>query len=133
VPSGDCDWYVERAVIERGADEVTTTRFVNVAQTTTEALRGALEPLSAQGRVYLVGELRSARIPAGGTTVSVAAPDRVSLAFAALEELAGWPTVPLRDVHLRVQVRHAPGIVVPQVELGATASRLPALLERHLP
>ncbi len=131
--SGDCDWYVERAVIERGADEVTTTRFVNVAQTTTEALRAALEPLSAHGRVYLVGELRSARIAAGGPTVSVAAPDRVSLAFAALEELSDWPTVPLRDVRLRVQVRHEPGMAVPQVELGSTASRLPALLERHLP
>ena len=63
----------------------------------------------------------------------MAAPDRVSLTFAALEELADWPRVPLRDVHLRVQVRHAPGTTVPQVELGSTASRLPALLERHLP
>jgi inner membrane protein len=97
-----------------------------------DALREGLAPLAESGRVYLVGQVRSSRVPVSPPTVAVAQ-DRVTLSFAPLAELDGWPSGPLRDVDLRVQVRHAPGAVLPPLELEATASRLPALIERHLP
>jgi inner membrane protein len=130
--SGECDWYVERAVIERGEPEVTTTRDVRLSQTTVDALREALAPLSEVGRVYLVGQARSARVPVSPPTVAVAQ-DRVTLSFAPLAELDAWPAGPLRDVDVRVQVRHPPGASVPPLGVEAAASRLPLLLERHLP
>lgn len=129
-----CDWYAERAVIERGAVEQTTTRTLSVKTTTTGALLRALAPLENTGRVYVVGTLR-ARIPASPPTVATTGADRdaIMLSYARLQDIRGWPETGIRELVLSVQVRHTAGAAVPSIVLAEEGPGLSAKLARHLP
>ena len=72
---GSCDWYAERAVLVRGADEQTTVRTLTEKVTTTEALVAALAPLERVGQVYLIGRLR-ARFPPAPPTITATGTER---------------------------------------------------------
>jgi hypothetical protein len=131
---GACDWYAERAVLVRGADEQTTVRTLKVKVTTTEALVAALAPLERVGQVYLIGRLR-ARVPPAPPTISATGTERetVTLAYASPGALRTWPVTSVFDLDVTVQVRHMPGAVVPDVSITASDSELAAELRRHLP
>ena len=106
-----CAWYAARAVLQRGAPEVTTTRTLNLPATTGRAIARALEPLQTAGTVYVSGstkgdtETHPPTIVTGGGSVTLhyAAPDTIA------------KLGPLRDATLTVQVRHPPGGSVPDI------------------
>jgi hypothetical protein len=131
---GTCDWYAERAVLVRGADEQTTTRLFKLKMTSTGALLAALSTLEQIGQVYLVGHLR-AHVPASPPTVTVAGDNLrvVTLTYARPKDLRAWPATAVFDVDLIVQVRHSPGAIVPDVMLASATQEMPFLLRRHLP
>lgn len=131
---GTCDWYAERAVLVRGTDEQTTTRAFKAKATSTGALLDALSTLEQAGQVYLVGRLR-AHVPASPPTVTITGDNlrTVTLNYARPEDLRAWPATAVFDVDLIVQVRHAPGTVVPDVSVTVTDVDLSTLLRGHLP
>lgn len=131
---GSCDWYAERAVLVRGADEQTTTRMLKAKATTTEALLAALTPLERVGQVYLIGRLR-VHVPSAPPTVTATGTERemVTLTYANLSVLRNWPATGVFDLDVIVQVRHAPGVVVPEVSIPSSDGGLAAALRRHLP
>lgn len=128
--AGSCDWYSDYAVLVKGAPEITTTRSITIGMITRDALVGALGPLSAQGDVYLLGTLTAYGATEQAPTVTVAA-DTVSLHYAPRESLQDLRASVLRDVQINAQVRHSPGVLVPEVSLpeGGTAP-LPGGLDR---
>jgi inner membrane protein len=131
---GTCDWYAERAVLARGAEEQTTVHQLKAKVTTTGALLDALAPLADIGRVYLVGTLR-AHVPAIPPTVTAAGTvhETVTLNYTRPEDLRGWPAVLVTDLDVIVQVRHTPGADIPTVKLVEETHGLSKLLTRHLP
>lgn len=131
---GTCDWYAERAVLVRGADEQTTTRVFKSKTSSTGALLDALSTLEQTGQVYLVGRLR-AHVPASPPTVTVAGDNlrMVTLTYARPEDLRAWPATAAFDVDLIVQVRHSPNVAVPFVALKEEEAGLSGMLSRHLP
>jgi hypothetical protein len=131
---GTCDWYAERAVLARGVDEQTTIRTLKTKATTTEALLAALAPLERVGQVYLIGRLR-ARVPAAPPTVTVNGAERetVTLTYASPGALRHWPVTGIFDLDVTVQVRHAPGAIVPDVSIAASDGELSTFLRRYLP
>ncbi len=131
---GTCDWYAERAVLVRGVDEQTTIRILKAKATTTEALLAALATLERVGQVYLVGRLR-ARILQAPPTITATGTERetVTLTYASPSALRNWPATGVFDLDVTVQVRHVPGVVVPDVILTASDGELAAELRRHLP
>ena len=131
---GMCDWYPERAVLQRGADEQTTIRVLKAKATSTGALLRALGALQAVGRTYMVGTLRGYIPPAPPTvTATGASHERIVLTYARPEDLRAWPAASVFDLDLMVQVRHPPGAEVPLVGLEEEAADLSALILRHLP
>jgi len=130
----ECDWYAERAVLERGNAEETTTIPLTARHLTKDALLHALEPLQTAGRVYLIGTLEAQRIAERPPTVRVQQ-GAVQLSYADIAAVELWPATTLRNVDVQVQVRHAPGHV-PTVSLLKTSDSgapiVPTLL-RHLP
>jgi inner membrane protein len=131
---GACDWYAERAVLVRGADEQTTTLLFKSKTTSTGALLDALSMLEPTGKVYLVGRLR-AHVTASPPAVTVTGDNiqLVTLTYARPVDLHGWPSTAVYDVELIVQVRHSPGVAVPLVELREEEAGLSGKLSRHLP
>ncbi len=131
---GTCDWYAERAVLVRGDDEQTTVRTLKAKATTTEALLAALTPLERVGQVYLIGRLR-ARVPPAPPTITATGTEReiVTLTYASPSALRNWPATGVFDLDVTVQVRLAPGEVVPDVSIAASGGDLDAELRRHLP
>lgn len=131
---GTCDWYAERAVLVRGADEQTTTRVFKSKTSSTGALLDALSTLEQTGQVYLVGRLR-AHVPASPPTVTVAGDNvrMVTLTYARPDDLRTWTATAVFDVDLIVQVRHSPGAAVPPVALKEEEAGLSGMLSRHLP
>lgn len=131
---GTCDWYAERAVLVRGADEQTTARTFKAKATTTEALLSALAPLERVGQVYLIGRLRS-HVPSAPPTITAtgAVREAVTLTYASPSALRAWPATGVFDLDVTVQVRHMPGAVVPDVSIMASDGELAAELRRHLP
>lgn len=116
--TGTCDWYPEHASLIKGQPEITTTTTVQADRTSTGALVQSLAPLQAVGQVYLLGTLSARRIPAMPPTVEVTG-EKVSLHYAAATVLTSWSEQPLTDLDLTIQVRHAPGVVVPEIHLPA--------------
>jgi len=131
---GTCDWYAERAVLVRGADEQTTVRSLKAKTTSTEALLRALAPLNDIGHVYLIGTLR-ARVPATPPTITAVgtAHEIVTLTYARPEDLRSWPATGIFDLVITVQVRHSPSAAVPLIAIEAEEAGLPDMLTRHLP
>jgi len=111
-----CDWYTDHAVLVRGQPEITTTTTVKADQITVKELREALAEAEAVGQVLLTGEVTAKGVKAEPPTVEVVG-ETVRLVYAEPGGLQGLPTV-LRDVELAVQVRHAPGSVLPSVLIG---------------
>lgn len=111
-----CDWYSDHAVLVKGAPEITTTRSIKASMISRNALVTALGPLSTQGDVYLLGTFTAHGAVEQAPTVTVAA-DTVSLHYAPLESLQDLRASVLRDVQISAQVRHASGVVVPEVTL----------------
>jgi inner membrane protein len=131
---GTCDWYAERAVLVRGADEQTTTRLFKSKTSSTGTLLNALSTLEHVGQVYLVGRLR-AHVPPSPPTVTVVGDNLrvVTLTYARPEDLRVWPATAIFDVDLIVQVRHSPNVAVPLVALKEEETGLSGMLSRHLP
>lgn len=131
---GVCDWYPERAVLHRGADEQTTVRALKAKTTSTGALFRALGPLQAVGRIYMVGTLRG-NVPPAPPTVMVtgASHERIVLTYARPEDLRTWPAAGIFDLDLTIQVRHPRGAKTPLVVLEEEAADLSGLILRHLP
>jgi inner membrane protein len=131
---GACDWYAERAVLVRGADEQTTARALKAKATTNETLLAVLAPLERIGQVYLIGHLR-ARIPPAPPTITVSGMERdsVTLTYASPSELRNWASAGVFELDVIVQVRHATGAIVPDVSIAVTDRELAVELSRHLP
>jgi len=131
---GTCDWYAERAVLVRGANEQTTTRTLKAKATSTRALLDTLSVLEQAGQAYLVGRLR-AHVPALPPTITVSGDNNrvVTLTYARPVDLRAWPATAIFDMDLIVQVRHTPGVAVPLVTLKEDESELSYTLLRHLP
>lgn len=133
---GKCDWYAERAVLVPGVREQTTPRILKAKVTSTAALRDVMSRLEESGRVYLVGTLK-ARVPQVPPTVTATAADSVheviTLTYARLEDIQNWPATSILNLDLIVQVRHAPGVHVPDVVLSEEKMDLSGLITRHLP
>ncbi|MBK1735759.1 hypothetical protein CKO15_10810 [Halorhodospira abdelmalekii] len=110
-----CDWYARRAVIERGPGERTTIRRVNAEGVPAAALREVLAPLERVGTVYLLGEVTGERLHGRGPTVQGRATG-ATLRYARPRDLAAWGDAELERVELVVQVRHAPGQLVPAIQ-----------------
>jgi len=124
-----CDWYTDHAVLVRGQPEITTTTTVKADQITVKELQEALRQAEAVGQVLLTGEVMAKGVKAAPPTVEVAG-ETVRLVYAVPEALAALPAV-LRGVELTAQVRHAPGVQPPPLELGTVrASTLDPLLSR---
>lgn len=131
---GQCDWYAERAILQRGQEERTTTQTVRAQVTSVLALRRALEPLEAFGRVYLSGTLRG-RVPGSPPTVAVSDANggTITLSYATPAALSGWTNNGIYDLVLIVQVRHIPGARVPTLALESERAQLSPHLVRQLP
>jgi inner membrane protein len=131
---GSCDWYPERAILVRGADEQTTTRLFKCKTTSTTALLSVLATLEQAGNVYVTGRLR-AKVPASLPTVAATGDGirEVTLNYARPEDFRTWPATAIFDIDLTVQVRHTPDAAVPFVALKEEAAGLSDKLSPHLP
>ncbi|WP_163560512.1 metal-dependent hydrolase [Halomonas sp. NO4] len=114
---GECGWYADSAVAVKGDPQATATRQIDAERTSPAALAAALAPLEATGEVCLIGSLTARGITAQAPTVAVSG-DTVSLTYAEPGVIDGWGSRPLRELLLTVQVRHAPGMTVPEVTLS---------------
>ena len=130
--SAACDWHPDHAALVRGAPEETQSFTIRVPQTTTGSLIESLLPLQSAGKVYLLGSLEAPGMKAVTPTVEVAG-DRVTLRYAGPDTLDSWGRRALRSLDLTVQVRHPPGVAVPELpELGPGAAELHPLLSKWI-
>jgi len=131
--SASCDWYAEEAALRKGAAETTTTTTVITERLQADALLSALAPLQSVGAVYLLGSLSARGKSPSPPTIEVTG-ETVSLRYAAPDVLAEWGNNVLRDVDLSVQVRHAPGVSVPEpaLPMGEGADGIPKRLRRWI-
>lgn len=102
--------------------------------TTVEALRRALEPLEAVGRVYLSGTLRG-RVPGSPPTVAVSDANggTITLSYATPAALSGWTYIGIYDLDVAVQIRHVLGVEIPRLALEVVGEQLSRYLARQLP
>jgi inner membrane protein len=124
-----CDWYAEHAALIRGQPEITTTTTIRAERISADSLNETLAPLRSSGQVYLLGTLKSKRIEATPPTVEVAG-EVVTLRYAVVSVPAGWGNRFLTDIDLTIQVRHKPGVTVPEIqglEIGERADPHPLL------
>ena len=117
--TGTCDWYAEHAALIRGQPEITTTTTIQADRARAGSLFESLAPLQSAGQVYLLGTLGAKRIAPIPPVVEVAG-ETVTLRYAGPSAVAGWDNQPLTDIDLTVQVRHAPGVTVPEIQGLAT-------------
>jgi inner membrane protein len=130
--AGACDWYAEHAVLARGKAEVTTSFELRAERTTGEALLEWLEPLVGKGKTYLLGTLSASAVRPAPPVVEVAG-DTVTLRYVGPEIVRAWRGRTLRDLHMVLQVRHAPGMEVAEpAALQAAPTVLHPLLRRWL-
>ncbi|QIT54110.1 metal-dependent hydrolase [Aquisalimonas sp. 2447] len=123
-----CDWYARRAVLDRGRAERTTVRELTAERTSVAALRAALEPLTAAGRVYLLGELEGEGLRSR-PPVAESGTGGLNLRYAPLSTFEGMDgRVDWAD--LLVQVRHPPGAEVPWP--SSVVSRESAVIDPRL-
>jgi inner membrane protein len=110
-----CDWYAEHAALIRGKPESTTTTTIRAERISADSLFESLAPLESAGRVYVLGTLKSKRVEPSPPSVEVAG-EVVTLRYTQTSALAGWGDRLLTDIDLTIQVRHAPGITVPEIQ-----------------
>lgn len=120
--TGSCDWYAEHAALVRGQPEITTTTTIQTDRTSAGSLVDSLAPLQSAGQVYLLGTLGAKRIAPAPPTVEVTG-ETVILRYARPSVLAGWGNQPLTGIDLTVQVRHKPGVTMPEIHGLATGER----------
>jgi len=130
--AGSCDWYADHAVLVKGKEEITTTRMLTAHKVSRATLQKSLELLQEHGNVYLLGTLTAPRVRDQTPAITVAG-ETVSLHYADPVVLRNWKPAMLRDVELSVQIRHTPGVTVPEIDLqGEERLRLPDGLGRWL-
>jgi inner membrane protein len=126
-----CDWYVEHAALIRGQPEITTTTTIRAERISADSLNESLAPLQSVGQVYLLGTLKSKRFEEAPPIVEVAG-EVVTFRYAGVSVLAGWGNQILTDIDLIIQVRHTPGVKVPEIQVlgvGEVAGPHPLLLK----
>jgi inner membrane protein len=127
-----CDWYAEHADLSRGVAQTTTSFTITVPLATSDGIRAALAPLSADD-IYLLGTFLAPESKPAPPTVAVTG-DRVVLSYATPEALDAWNGRVLTELELTVQARHSPdadpGSLAP---LGPPTPRLDPRLQRWLP
>ena len=127
-----CDWYGEHASLIKGKAEITTTTSIEQDLTDTTALISALAPMRTVGKVYLLGTLKVKRIPAKPPTIETTT-ENVTLHYANPALLETWGNRSLSEVNITIQVRHAPGVQVPEIEkVKGEGRELHPLLEKWL-
>jgi len=125
-----CDWYADRAVLNRGAVQLTTSRRIRAKALGFQDLRSAIERLQGAGEVLLIGEVEAQGIDPVPPVIQAGADGAAELRYARPAELTGWPER-LRGVELVAQVRHHAGVAVPEIDLAAGGgSELPPRLRR---
>jgi len=122
--SAACDWHPDHAALIRGEPEATRSFTLRVPQTTTDSLIESLASLHSAGKVYLLGTLEAPGMKSVPPTTEVTG-DRVTLRYATPDTLSTWSPRALRHLDLTVQVRHPPGVAVP--ELPAPGPATPGL------
>ncbi|HEC16017.1 MAG TPA: metal-dependent hydrolase [Sedimenticola sp.] len=113
--SGSCDWYAEHAALIKGQPEITTTTTFRADRVRAGSLFEPLALLQSAGQVYLLGTLSAKRIAPSPPTVEVAG-ETVTLRYAEALVPAGWGNKLLTDIDLTIQVRHEPGVTVPEIQ-----------------
>jgi inner membrane protein len=113
--AGTCGWYAEHAALIKGKQEDTTTTTIKVDRLNASMLYETLLPLQSAGQVYLLGTLSARRIPSRPPTIE-AAGEIVTLSYAGVTDVAGWGKQLLTEIDLTIQVRHTPGIEVPDIK-----------------
>jgi len=126
-----CDWYADHAALLKGDLQQTTTTTLEVKRITAESLFDSISPLLLSGTVYLLGEFSAAGITSVPPTVEVNG-DNVQLNYASPELLGSWGKKHLEDVYFTIQVRHAPGVQMAEMEsfVVDTEVRLDPLLQK---
>lgn len=119
--SSNCDWHASHTRIERGEPLQTTSIPIQGATLSAREVREAIRALESVGEVYLLGSLLLPGLKADPPTLEVAG-ETVRLLYARPERLEPWSGKTLREVDLTVQVRHAPGVPVPEIEPPAPAA-----------
>jgi inner membrane protein len=114
--AGSCDWYPEHAALIKGKPEHTTTTTIQLKKTNVDSLVDKLAPLQASGNVYLIGTVSAKRIAPAPPTIEIAG-DTITLNYAKLSPLMAWGNKPLNDVNLTIQIRHAPGVEVTEINV----------------
>jgi inner membrane protein len=130
--SEGCDWHSAYASLTQGAAETTTTRTLAAGRVGAKALRSALAPLETAGNVYLLGTITTPRLNDAPPAVTRSG-EVVTLWYANPDVLDSLGTATLRAVDLSVQVRHRPGVTVPELAPApSTSAALHPLLQRWL-
>ncbi len=88
--SSACDWYAEHADLSRGVPQITTSFHLTAKVASSETLRVALAPLTAD-ELYLVGTFTAPQSKALPPTIEVTG-DQVMLIYA--DPSATWITGP---------------------------------------
>ena len=118
-----CDWHTSKAVIHKGEPQAATTYTVTREALDGAALQKAVAELASAGDVYVTG-----------TAQTIDPKEAVELRFVAPAEI---PAVPLAQVNLSVQVRHAPtvpgpALTIPDATPPKTVRERDPLLEKWL-
>lgn len=113
--SNACDWYANRAVIQRGPPAQISTKYMRTRAISAESLRDLLEPYEQIGDVYLIGDLKLEGIQGEPPTITVSE-NGVTLDYAQPSQIWHW-SGRITQVNLMIQVRHEPGVRVPPLEV----------------
>lgn len=126
-----CKVYPEYAVLVTGKDIQTSTLTIQENRLNTKALQQALQPYTAFGNVFLSGKYSGEANPDEITVNEQGGVVRLYYALTSKLPESGW----LKDVDLRVQVRHKPGQPPPELPLferEQTRERIDPLLQKWL-
>ena len=121
--SSSCDWYAEHAGLLKSDLQQTTTASVHVKRITADSLLDSFAPLLTNGTVFLLGDLIAAGVTAIPPTVEVSG-ESIRLSYASPEVIRKWGKLLLEDVALTIQVRHAQGVQVSEIEAIAPAAEI---------
>jgi len=131
--TGTCDWYAEHTALVKGQPEITNTTRFKAGSIDADSLYESLLRLQSAGRVYVSGTLRAGHIASMPPTVEVTG-ENVTLNYAAASLPGDWGGQRLTDIDLAIQVRHDPGISVPEIRRPeqAEGGELPPLLKKWI-
>jgi inner membrane protein len=127
--SEGCDWHPERAVLRPAGAEAITVLNLAPKATTGPALAARLRSLEQAGRVYLLGQVETRAGQPKAPTLT-GSETRLELHYATPADLAGIGAILSGEI--TVQVRHPPGVPIPEIgPEPAPVGRHP-LLERWI-